>query len=254
MYIVIFSLIGGLFSLIGGIVLIKNKKSALAMAKYATPFAAGALLAAVFLDLLPEGIAESQTDTVMMAALGGILLFFLAERFLRWFHHHHHDDEDENEKKYDASVPMIVVGDTIHNALDGVVIAAAFLVNIPAGIVTTIAIAAHEIPQEIGDFGLLLHKGLSRAKVVWANVLSAVATTLMAILTYFVGSAEQLPMGLLIGISSGFLLYIAMSDIIPELHERANDKKLIEWQPILLILGVVVVAIMIQLAGKFIIE
>ena len=253
-YIILFSLIGGLFSLVGGLILVRNKQSAIIMAKYATPFAAGALLAAVFLDLLPEGIAVSHANTVMIAALAGIILFFFAERFLRWFHHHHQDDELDSKSKYTATVPMIIVGDTIHNALDGAVIAAAFLVSVPAGIVTTIAIAAHEIPQEIGDFGLLLHKGLTKSKVIWANVLSAIATILMALITYFVGSTEQLPMGILIGVSSGFLLYIAMSDIIPELHEHASDKKLIEWQPILLVFGVIVVAGMIQLAGKFISE
>lgn len=251
-YIVIFSLLGGLVSLVGGLVLIRKERNAKRMARYATPFAAGALLAAVFLDLLPEGLAESSTQTVLVATLSGILLFFLAERFLRWFHHHHQDDESSDEKKHDATVPMIIVGDTIHNALDGAVIAAAFLINIPTGIITTLAVAAHEIPQEIGDFGLLLHKGLSKSKVIWANVASALATTILAIITYFIGSAEHLPMGILIGVSAGFLLYIALSDIIPELHHHANEKKLFEWQPALLIIGVATVAGMIQLAGKFI--
>lgn len=245
-HVIIFSLLGGLFSLVGAVVFLRSKKSADKLAKYATPFAAGALLAAVFLDLLKEGLEESSVNTVMIAALSGILVFFLAERLLHWFHHHH---QHENS---DPSKSLIIVGDTIHNALDGVAIAAAFLVSVPTGIVTTIAVAAHEIPQEIGDFGLLLKKGMPRRKVLWVNVFSALATTAAAIITFALGSANRLPIGLLLGLSAGFLLYIALSDVIPEIHESASKKHILDWQPILLILGVVVVGLSINLSHRYI--
>ena len=250
--VIIFSLIGGLFSLIGGVLLLSRQKSAQTLAKYATPFAAGALLAAVFLDLLPEGIGESTAETVLTASLAGLLLFFFFERFLRWFHHHH--EHEGVDAANESSKSLIILGDTLHNALDGVVIASAFLVSVPVGIVTTIAVAAHEIPQEIGDFGLLLSKGMRRKNVLIANAVSALATTVFAIIVYALGSADALPIGALLGISAGFLLYIATSDIIPSIHDNVDNSKLFDVRPILLLVGVVVVAAFIQIAGSFITE
>jgi zinc and cadmium transporter len=246
--VLIFSLIGGVASLIGGVLLLRKESTANKMAKYATPFAAGALLAAVFLDLLYEGIEVAEAHDVLVAALVGILIFFFAERFLHWFHHHHvHADS-----KTDPSTSLVIIGDVMHNILDGVAIAASFLVSVPTGIVTTIAVAAHEIPQEIGDFGLLLKKGLSRKSVLLVNVLSALATTVAALLTFSLGSSEKLPIGILLGLSAGFLLYIAMSDIIPDIHESAPKKRLLDWQPMLLLAGVIVVSLTIQIAHKYI--
>lgn len=247
-HILFFSLIGGLFSLIGGVLLLSRKGTAEKLAKYATPFAAGALLAAVFLDLLKEGLEGSEASNVLVAALVGVLVFFFAERFLHWFHHHH----QHKEQGGDPARSLIVIGDTAHNALDGVAIAAAFLVSVPTGIVTTIAVAAHEIPQEIGDFGLLLSKGMSRARVLLVNIISALATTGFALLTFSLGSDDKLPIGVLLGLSAGFLLYIAMSDVIPELHEKASSKKFWSLQPALLVLGVLVVGLSINLSHRFI--
>ena len=116
------------------------------------------------------------------------------------------------------------------------------------GIVTTIAVAAHEIPQEIGDFGLLLSRGMTRSRVLMINVFSALATTAMAVLTFALGSANSLPVGALLGLSAGFLLYIATSDIIPEIHEQSANNKLFDWRPFLLLVGVVTVGIAIQVA------
>lgn len=245
-YILIFSFLGGVLSLTAASLLLISKKSAEKMAYFATPFAAGALLAAVFLDLFKEGVEQAEPSDVFVAALFGILFFYFAERFLRWFHHHH------QHGKLDPKVPLIVAGDTMHNALDGVAIAAAFLISIPTGIVTTIAVGAHEIPQEIGDFGLLLNKGVRRRNVLLLNVLSAFATVVAAALTYYLGNADKLPLGALLGLSAGFLLYIALSDIIPSLHETDNAKTLFDWQPIMLVLGVITVMISIQLANHFV--
>jgi len=247
-HVIFFSLIGGVFSLIGGALLLSRQKSAKVLAKYATPFAAGALLAAVFLDLLTDGLEESTATTVMWSVLVGIALFFFLERFLRWFHHHH---EHENEQK-DHRTGMIIIGDTLHNALDGVAIAASFLISVPTGIITTIAVAAHEIPQEIGDFGLLLSRGLSRKKVLLVNFFSALSTVVLAVITFALGSAEKLPLGVLIGVSAGFLLYIAMSDLIPSIHEESSHKKLFDWRPVLFLLGIAIVAVAIQIAHSYI--
>lgn len=247
-HIIFYSLIGGLFSLVGGVLLLSRKKTAEKLATYATPFAAGALLAAVFLDILKEGVEEANPETVLVSALVGILAFFYAERFLHWFHHHH----QHGEKSKDPTRSLIVIGDTIHNSLDGVAIASAFLISVPTGIVTTIAVATHEIPQEIGDFGLLLKKGMSRLNVLIVNVVSALATTLFAVITFALGSQDRLPLGLLLGVSAGFLLYIAMSDLIPELHEGNKSKRFLSLQPVLLLLGAVVVGVSINIAHQYI--
>lgn len=248
--VIIFSLIGGVVSLVGGVLLLSKRSLANKLALYATPFAGGALLAAVFLDLLKEGLEASEVDTVLLATVGGVLLFFLAEGFLHWFHHHHeHEDKD---KQRDPRTALIIVGDTLHNALDGVAIAASFLISVPTGIVTTIAVAAHEIPQEIGDFGLLLSKGMRRKEVLLVNVLSAVATVLFAVLTFVLGSENALPLGLLLGISAGFLLYIAMSDVIPTIHHSRERNKRFTVQALLLVLGAVFVGLSIQLAHQYI--
>jgi zinc and cadmium transporter len=246
--VILFATLGGVISLMGGILLLSKRFKTEKIEKYATPFAAGALLAAVFFDLLPEGIHESGEETVLTAALMGILLFFIAERFLRWFHHHH---EDEGSHQHDPSVSLIVAGDTIHNALDGVAIAAAFLVSVPTGIVTTIAVAAHEIPQEIGDFGLLIAKGVRRKKVLLINALTALTTTAAAIITYIIGSEDKLPLGILLGLSAGFLLYIALSDIIPTIHAKTEATKLIQVQTVLLLLGVTIVGTAVYISHGY---
>lgn len=247
LHVIFFSLIGGVFSLIGGILLLSRQKTARMLAKYATPFAAGALLAAVFLDLIKEGIEQDSAVTVLQATLVGVVIFFFAERFLRWFHHHH-----EHEKiGKDPALSLIIAGDTIHNAMDGVAIAAAFLISPSTGIVTTLAVAAHEIPQEIGDFGLLLKRGMSRRNVLLVNIGSAVITTVMAVLVFALGSGEALPIGVLLGVSAGFLLYIAMSDVIPEIHEK-SPKRFFDLQPLLLLLGAVVVGVAINISHTFI--
>lgn len=243
MELLLLSLIGGLFSLTGAVALLGNRKLADKLVVYATPFAAGALLAAVFLDLLKDGLEQSGPEPILTATLVGVVLFFYAERFLHWFHHHHQHEGN------DPVTTLVVAGDTIHNALDGVAIAAAYMLHPATGIITTIAVAAHEIPQEIGDFGLLLARHKSRRFVLVVNILSSLATVAAALLTYALGSAERVPTGPLIGLSAGFLLYIAASDIIPTIHEKAEDHKLIEWQSGLLVMGVAVVAAAISI-GK----
>jgi zinc and cadmium transporter len=244
---VLFSLIGGVFSLIGGVILLGNPKTAKALAQYATPFAGGALLAAVFLDLLKEGIEADGADRVLLATLLGVICFFFLEGVLHWFHHHHAHQNDTDPKAL-----LIIIGDVLHNALDGVAIAASFLVSVPTGIVTTIAVAVHEIPQEIGDFGLLLSKGMSRKRVLLVNIVSALATTVAAVLTYWLGDSDVLPLGVLLGFSAGFLLYIATSDVIPTIHADHPKKRFFDPKVLLFILGVLVVGIVTTVAHQYI--
>lgn len=252
LYVIFFSLVGGLFSLVGGALLLAKKSKLNKFAYYATPFAAGSLIAAVFLDLLKEGLEVGDSSSLMTAALVGILVFFLAERFLYWFHHHH--DADENKKA--VSKTLIIFGDMAHNFMDGIAIGAAFLVSPATGIVTVLVVAAHEIPQEIGDFGLLIDRGMKRSKVLIANVLTSLATTLAAVTVYALGDSNKLPLGVMLGLSAGFLLYIAMSDVLPSLHPHKKTKKrtFLDSQTIMLLLGVVIVAIAVNMAHDFLPE
>lgn len=246
-HVIFYSFIGGAVSLTAGLLLISNRRTAFVLSKLASPFAAGALLAAVFLDLLPDGVDEADIGTVLNGALTGIVLFFFMERAFAWFHHHH---EHPNEtKKTGKNLPLIILGNGLHNALDGIAIAASFLVNIETGIITTVAVAAHEIPHEISDFGLMLVRGMSRPKVVLTNVLIGLGTVVVATATFAVGNNNGFPTGFLLGISAGFLLYIAMSDLIPTIHENLQHRpKLLDWQSVLLVLGVLFVAGAIQIA------
>lgn len=246
--VIIFSLIGGIISLIGGLLLLSKKSIAKKVATYATPFAAGALLAAAFIDLLPEAAHQGDIDRALYATLGGILLFFLLERFLRWFHHH---NEHEKSEKTDPKIPLIIIGDTVHNFIDGIAIAAGFLVDPTTGIIVTLAVAAHEIPQEIGDFGLLLQKGLSRKKVLLVNIFSALATTLAAVTFYLLGSNVDISLGIVLGLVAGFFIYIAVSDIIPMIHKK-EEKVLAGPQTILLLVGVIVVGSLTTYLHQFI--
>lgn len=241
-----YSLIGGVFSLIGGALLLSRQKTASSLARYGTPFAAGALLAASFFDLLPEAVENLEVREASLWILGGLILFFLLEHFIHWFHHtHEHEHDDEGHV-----APLIIAGDTIHNLLDGIAIGAAFLIDVPTGIVTAIAVAAHEIPQEIGDFGLLLKSGYGRKKVLLVNGASALMSSVGALLTFWAGSVADLPLGQLLAVTAGMFIYIAASDIIPSIH--AYKGKLAHAGVGMVIAGVLVVGLTTNIAHSYI--
>lgn len=236
------SVIGSVFSLIGGIVLLGNSRLRATAIRYGLPFGAGALLAAAFLGVLPEAIEGSGITTATTYALGGFLAFFLLERTLGWFHHHeHHHHDDAHGSKDTTHQWLVIIGDTLHNAIDGVAIGAAFLVNPAAGIGTAIAVAAHEIPQEIGDFGILLGKGMKPRSVLLVNLLSALATVVAAVAVFALGSAVDFNPAPLLAIAAGFFIYIAASDIIPDIHEKPRREGNV--QALILLAGVAFVAI-----------
>jgi zinc and cadmium transporter len=240
--VVICSLAGGVLSLIGGVALMASKKRQ-AWAEYATAFAAGALLAAAFVDLLPEALEDgNDPHLVLTSTLVGLVLFFVLEAAINWFHRHVRRGKDA----VDPIVPLIVIGDTVHNFIDGIAIAAGFLISPISGILVTIAVAAHEIPQEVGDFGIMLHKGVKRSKVLLINVLSALATTLSAVIFYLIGDAAQLSFAPVLGIVAGFFIYIALSDIIPSIHLEKTRREVLK-KSLILIAGTLLVGIVIVL-------
>ena len=241
-YILLSTFIGSIGALIGGLILLSSKKFAIRVSHFLASFAAGTLLGTAFLDLLPEASHEAEESdiNIFLWALIGVITFFLLERFIHWFHHH--EKSHEHGKEVKSILPLIIIGDTIHNFIDGVVIAATFLVSIPLGIVTTWAVFAHEIPQEIGDFGLMLHKGLSRGKIILVNIISAAVAFFGAIITYSLGNILEAYIPIFLALTAGFFIYIAASDLIPEIHYEKN-KKFAVIKSLLLLLGVVLIGI-----------
>ena len=232
------SLVGSVFSLIGAILLIKSSKDTNKFIHYAMPFGAGALLAAAFLGLIPEAMHQLEPIVAALWMLGGFLLFFVLERGLSWFHHHH-NHEESNKAKNKTQTYLVVIGDTLHNAIDGVALGAAFLVSPATGIGAALAIAAHEIPQEIGDFGILLSKGMKAKKAILVNILSALATVAAALLTFWLGHNGIINVAPLLAVAAGFFIYVAAADIIPDIHERPHKEAF--QQSLMLLLGVAIV-------------
>jgi zinc and cadmium transporter len=242
--------VGSVISLVGGVYLLYGKWGAVALQRVAVPFAAGALLAAAFVDLLPEAIEEGDSKIVPLTVLAAFLFFFILERTLSWYHHHH----EENDKSHSLgrrNAALIIIGDTLHNFIDGLAIGAAFLVSPATGVVTTIAIAAHEIPQEIGDFGLLLAKGMKKKKVLLVNFISALATVVGAILVFGFGGSLHMSESLLLATIAGFFIYIAASDIVPTIHAEPR-RRVANMQTIVLLLGVVFVGVTTTIAHSYI--
>jgi zinc and cadmium transporter len=197
-------------------------------------YAVGALLGAVFLDLLPHLFEQTRShDRIAAFLLLGLLAFFTLEKALLWRHHHHSDDEPgagpDSHAHYHAhdhahdrgrSGWMIVVGDAFHNFTDGVIIAGAFLADVRLGVVTAVAIIAHEIPQEIGDFLVLLHSGFAKRQALLMNALSGLATVAGALVAYFAISAVREWIPEILAIAAAGMLYVAVADLIPGLQRR----------------------------------
>lgn len=241
-YIILFTLLGSIASLIGGALLLLNKKLIQNLSHYLSAYAGGALLGAAFFDLLPEAFSEQDPIQMLQMTLLGILIFFILERFIRWFHHHHEHPNKEDR----AVVSLVVIGDTIHNFIDGVAIAGTFLISIPLGIVTTIAVAAHEIPQEIGDFGVMIHRGVSRTKILLLNVLSAFTSLVGALSLYLLRDTISPFLPSFLAITAGFFIYIALSDLIPEIHQQ-EERRVATVETIILLVGILTIWVFVTL-------
>ena len=195
-------------------------------------FAVGALLGAVFLELLPHALETGSAHSVMVTVLAGLLGFFLLEKLVLWRHAHGHDahDASADESEHDhalhghghASRPglMILIGNGVHSFCDGIVIAAAFLADTALGVATTIAIVAHAVPQQVGDFAVLLHSGFTRRKAFTFNVAVGIATLAGALAAYGALAHMQRALPIALAFAGASLLYVAVADLIPSLHRR----------------------------------
>jgi len=216
-------------------------------------YAIGALLGAAFLEILPEALEKGEPHRMAGTVLFGIMVFFVLEKLVLW-RHCHHDHCEAHEAHAPAhdhgrSGLLILVGDTFHNFVDGILIAAAFLDSTQLGIVTALAIIAHEIPQEVGDYMILLHSGYSKMRALAFNLLSSLATLVGATLAYFALSDLQEWIPTLLGLAAASMIYVAVADLIPGLHKRTELKATLQ-QVLLIGLGIASIAIVQFLVGE----
>jgi zinc and cadmium transporter len=180
-------------------------------------YATGTLLGAAFLGMIPAGLKEAPAVAVTGTVLAGMVLFFMLEKLVLWRHCHEDDCE-----VHGRAAPLILIGDAFHNFVDGVVIAAAFLTSIPLGIAAALAVIAHEIPQEVGDFAILLDNGYGRMKAFLLNGLSASATLPGALMAYFWLGETRQAVPYILALSAASFIYIATADLIPGLHRQVT--------------------------------
>lgn len=237
-WIVLFTLLGGVLSVLAAaLFLLLPESQRTRVLPAMVSFAIGALLGAAFLAVLPHALAapgvrdmHAITSTVLLGLLG----FFLLEKLVLWRHCHAHECEAHgatpdtaathahNHAK--ASGYLILFGDGVHNFVDGVLIAAAFLTDVHLGVVTALAVAAHEIPQEVGDFAILLHSGFTRGKALFYNVLSSLTTVVGGVLAYFSLGIAQAALPYVLAVAASSFIYIAVADLIPGLHKRLEPR------------------------------
>lgn len=225
--VILFSLLGGVLSVIAAasFLLLSDNTRARVLPHFVS-FAIGALLGAAFLALLPHAIETSGGDPhrITQAVLVGLLAFFLLEKMVLWRHCHSGVCDGHEGESHHKEAPgiLILIGDAMHNLVDGVLIAAAFLTDVQLGIVTALAVAAHEIPQEVGDFAILLHSGFSRAKALLFNILASLTTVIGAVSAWFALGETNEFLPYVLAVAAASFIYIAVADLIPGLHRRVS--------------------------------
>ncbi len=233
LYTIISVIIVSLISLLGILFFLLQKSTLKRTLLFLVSLSAGSLFGGALLHLLPEVVEhDGFTLTVSLSVLAGVIIFFLIEKYVHW--HHCHDPSCQGHKHH--LVVMNLVGDGVHNFIDGLIIAGSYLVSIHLGIATTIAVILHEVPQEIGDFGVLIYSGLSKLKALLWNLGSALLAVIGAIVGLYFGSSETF-LHLIIPFAAGGFIYIAGSDLIPELHKKCGVKDSF-WHIVALLLGI----------------
>jgi zinc and cadmium transporter len=218
LWIIGFSILGSIGAVTGAAVLLFFPEGIRkVLVPWLISYATGTLLGAAFLGMIPAGLSRAPAAKLMATVLAGIVLFFVLEKLVLW--RHCHDSECEIHGR---AGPLILIGDAFHNFVDGVVIAAAFLSSIPLGIAASFAVIAHEIPQEIGDFAILLDNGYGRMKAFVLNTLSAAATLPGAVVAYFWLGETRGAVPYILAISAASFIYIAAADLIPGLHRQVT--------------------------------
>ena len=246
-WIILFCLLGGLLSVLAAaLFLVLSESLRNHLLPHLVSFATGTLLGAAFLGLLPHALAAvagSDMHVIPMTVLAGLLGFFLLEKLVLWRHCHadHCEVHAPDQKSRDHSTgTMILVGDGLHNFLDGILIAAAFMTDIHLGVVTSLAVAAHEIPQEVGDFAVLLHSGFSRGRAFFYNILTSLTTVIGGVLAWFALQQMQQVLPFVLAIAASSFIYIAVADLIPTLHQRVEGSATVQ-QVVLIAAGILLI-------------
>jgi len=183
--------------------------------------AVGALLGDAFIHIIPEAFEELSSSTYAgVLIIIGVLLFFVMEKFLHWHHH----GEDKDDESVHPVGKLILFSDGIHNLIDGIIIGVSFLVGVPVGVATTIAVILHEIPQEIGDFAVLIHSGFSKKRALWLNFLSALLAVVGVVIVIIIGEIAESSISFFLPVAAGGFIYVAVADLIPELHKHKDIK------------------------------
>jgi zinc and cadmium transporter len=218
LYITIFSMLGSLGALAAsGIFLLLPDATRTMLLPALVSYATGTLLGAAFLGMIPTALEEATATAVSTTVLAGLVLFFVLEKLVLWRHCH-----DNQCATHSQAGPLLLFGDALHNFVDGVVIAAAFLVSPALGIATALAVIAHEIPQEVGDFAILLESGYSRARALVLNGISSLATLPGALITYLWLEQTRGLVPYILALSAASFMYIAIADLIPNLHRQTS--------------------------------
>jgi zinc and cadmium transporter len=211
---------GSIIALIGGIIFLTVKPLSHVLTKYSIPFAAGVLMTVTLTGLIPEAhhmLGESAFTHVLLS-------FFAAYLFENLFFDLHHHDCDEKSHHHTGSIPLVIVGDTIHNFIDGVAIAASYMVNPGLGLATAISTFLHEVPHEVGDFGIMLKSGFSKTKIFTINLLSSLSAFAGALMVVFFSTSEAVN-GVLLSFAAGLFLYLGASDFLPKAASRQDKIK-----------------------------
>lgn len=220
-YLLFQALLGSVIALLGGVVFLYNRKLSSILEKYSIPFAAGVLVTVSLLGLIPEATHEIGESAYKIVLLSFLAVYIFEHMF---FDIHHHDDADEHRhgiKK--SSVGLVIFGDTIHNFIDGVAIGASFMINPNLGLITAFSTFLHEVPHEIGDFGILLKAGWGKMQVLKVNIISSLMTVVGAFTVYYFNSSNTLN-GSLMAVSAGVFLYLGASDFLPKIESDGKNK------------------------------
>lgn len=219
-WIIAFSILGSVGAIIGAaLILLFPERTRKILLPCLLSYATGTLLGAAFLGMIPHGLQQATPIEISGTVLIGIVIFFTLEKLIIW--RHCHDPECE---VHSAAAPLILVGDAFHNFVDGFVIAAAFLTSVPLGIAASLAVIAHEIPQEVGDFAILLDNGYSKKRALFLNTLSSLSTLPGAMIAYFFLGATQEAVPFILALSAASFIYIAVADLVPVLHQKTGLK------------------------------
>ncbi len=255
LWIILATVLGGVLSaLAASLFLLVPESKRVHWIPHLVSFAIGALLAAALLDLLPEAIASggmANVNRIGLTLLIGLLIFFVLEKLVLWRHCHHdsceahpleevphnhshhqhqhiHAIQINDQQRHAAAGWMILFGDGFHNALDGVLIAAAFMTDIHLGVVTSLAVIIHEIPQEVGDLAILLHSGMSRRKALWLNLLTSLTSVVGGVVAFFALGTAMHVLPYAITLAAASFIYIAVADLIPGLHRRVDPQSAVQ--------------------------